>query len=166
MLHRALNAVAHDAVVRALFLFASFALAACTPGAPPASGGGAAAATLIDVSLTGSSVVATAYGTSGGFQPAVTDVSVGTMVQFINRDAPGFTHTTTSLGSAAAFPASSPFTAAALSVSGTKLSAGFSSGALAPGASSQPLVADVAGTYLYGCFFHYGSPMRAAIVVH
>ena len=124
-----------------------------------------ATATLIDVSLTASSVVTTAYGASGGYQPAVTTVTAGTVVQFVNRDAPGFTHTATSLGGATSFPAASPFGASALSVLGARLSTGWSSGALAPGAASQPLLADVPGTYLYGCFFHYGSPMRAAIVV-
>ena len=47
---------------------------------------------------------------------------------------------------------------------GTTLSGGFSSGALQPGSSSQTITADRAGTYLFGCFFHYGAPMRAAIV--
>jgi plastocyanin len=32
------------------------------------------------------------------------------------------------------------------------------------GSGSQTVAADKAGTYLYGCFYHYGAPMRGAIV--
>ena len=139
------------------------ALAACTPGAPAAGAGRAAAATTtIDVSLTSSPSSATAYGSAGGFAPAVTTVAVGATVRFVNVDS--FAHTASALGTAV-FPAASPLGSAALNVSGATLSAGWSSGTLGSGAASQALLADRAGTYLYGCFFHYGAPMRGAIVV-
>jgi plastocyanin len=85
-------------------------------------------------------------------------------VRFLNTDS--FAHTATSLGAAASFPAASPFGGSAQSSSGGTLSGGWSSGTLGAGAGSQTLLADKAGTYLYGCFFHYGAPMRGAIVVH
>ena len=138
-------------------------LAGCTPGAPSAGTGSAAAATTtIDVSLTSSSVASTAYGSAGGFAPVVTTVALGSSVRFVNVDS--FSHTSTSLGSAT-FPSSSPFGGSALNLSGNTLSGGWSSGTLGAGTASQPLLADKAGTYLYGCFFHYSAPMRGAIIV-
>lgn len=138
-------------------------LAGCTPGAPPAGGGSTSAASVtIDVSLTASTVTTTTYGTSGGFMPAVTTVPLGATVRFVNVDS--FGHTSTSL-SGTSFPAASPFDASAQLASGTTLSGGWSSGTLGAGNGSQVLLADKAGTYLYGCFFHYTAPMRGAIVV-
>jgi plastocyanin len=75
-----------------------------------------------------------------------------------------FAHTASSFDGAA-FPAGSPLGGSALNTSGGRLSTGWTSGNLAAGASSQLLLADKAGTYLYGCFYHYGAPMRGAIVV-
>ncbi len=138
-------------------------LAGCTPGAPPAGTGTAAAATtMIDVSLTSSTAVATAFGSAGGFSPSITTVALGSTVRFVNVDS--FAHTASSFGGAA-FPAASPLGAAALTTSGATLSGGWTSGALGAGDASPVLVADKLGTYLYGCFFHYGAPMRGAIVV-
>jgi plastocyanin len=138
--------------------------AACTPGAAsmPAAGGPPATVT-IDVSLTAHAAIPTAFGALGGYAPAVTTVAVGSTLRFVNSD--GFAHTATAV-SAAAFPVGSPFTASAQTQSGTALSQGWSSGTLAAGASSQVIAVDRAGTYLYGCFFHYGSPMRGVIVAH
>ncbi len=144
-------------------LLTIFAAAGCTPGAPPSGGGGALATTTIDVSLTSSVVVATAFGDSGGFTPPTPTVAVGSTVVFVNRDS--FAHTSTSLGNATTFPQTSNFGSSALTQSGTRLSTGWTSGNLAAGAFSQPLLADIPGTYLYGCFYHYGAPMRAAILV-
>ena len=139
------------------------AFAGCTNGAPPAGGASAgAAATTIDVSLTSAPASATAYGSGGGYAPLVTTVALGTTVRFVNLDA--FGHTATSLGGTS-FPAASPFAGSAQSSSGNTLSGGWSSGTLGGGTSSQALLADKPGTYLYGCFFHYGAPMRGAIVV-
>ena len=149
--------------MRLISLFLLSALAGCTPGAPPAGAVSAAAATTtIDVSLTSSPVAATAYGNAGGYSPLVTNVALGSTVRFLNTDS--FAHTASSL-SGTSFPAASPFTGAALNQSGGTLSGGWTSGTLSPNGASQPLLADKAGTYLYGCFFHYGSPMRGAIVV-
>jgi plastocyanin len=149
--------------VRVVSLLLISLLAGCTPGAPPAGAGSAVAATTtIDVSLTSSSVAATAYGSAGGFTPVVTTIGLGSTVRFVNVDS--FSHTSTSI-SAAAFPSASPFGGAALNGSGSTLSGGWSSGTLGAGTASQPLLADKTGTYLYGCFFHYSAPMRGAIVV-
>jgi len=149
--------------VRLISLFLLSALAGCTPGAPPAgAASAAAAATTIDVSLTSSPAAATAYGNAGGYSPLVTSVALGSTVRFLNVDS--FAHTASSL-SGTSFPPSSPFTGAALNQSGGTLSGGWTSGTLSPNGASQPLLADKTGTYLYGCFFHYGSPMRGAIVV-
>jgi len=150
--------------VRIASLLLVSSLAGCTPGAPPAGNGSAAAAAVtIDVSLTASVVAATAYGSSGGYMPAVTNVALGQTVRFVNVDS--FAHTATSLGDLLSFPQASPFDASALRASGTALSGRWTSGALAAGNASPPLLADRPGIYLYGCFFHYPAPMRAAIVV-
>ncbi len=145
-----------------LFLVAS--LAGCTNGAPPAGGASAVAATTtIDVSLTSAPAGSTAYGNGGGFAPLVTTVALGTTVQFVNVDS--FGHTSTSLDAATTFPTASPFDGSAQTTSGGTLSGGWSSGTLGAGTRSQVLLADKPGTYLYGCFFHYGAPMRGAVVV-
>ncbi|MBV8066896.1 MAG: hypothetical protein JO113_02885 [Candidatus Eremiobacteraeota bacterium] len=138
-------------------------LAACTNGGIPtsySSGGGV----TIDISLSNFGPSQTPYGQSGGFRPAITTVSVGTQLHFTNTD--NFCcHTATLIPGASSFPNGSPFTQKATQQSGSTLSGGFSSGALQPSASSQTITADQPGTYLYGCFFHYAAPMRAAIVV-
>jgi plastocyanin len=149
--------------VRVVSLLLISVLVGCTPGAPSAGAGSAAAATTtIDVSLTSSSVAATAYGSAGGFAPVVTTIALGSSVRFVNVDS--FSHTSTSIAMAT-FPSASPFGGAALNLSGSTLSGGWSSGTLGAGTASQPLLADKTGTYLYGCFFHYSAPMRGAIVV-
>jgi plastocyanin len=145
-------------------------LAGCTYGAPaagagsgaPAGGTTTATTTTIDVSLTAATTTATPYGNAGGYTPVVTNVALGSMVRFVNVDS--FAHTASSL-SGTSFPSVSPFGSSALNVTGGTLSSGWSSGTLGAGTGSQTLLADKAGTYLYGCFFHYGSPMRGAIVV-
>jgi plastocyanin len=141
------------------------ALAGCTAGAPAAGGTTAAPGaqtTTIDVSLSTSTVVSTAYGSSGGYTPPVTTVALGSSVRFVNVDS--FAHTATAL-SGSTFPPAAPFASSALSASGDRLSAGWSTGTLAAGGASPALLADAPGTYLYGCFFHYGAPMRGAILV-
>lgn len=138
-------------------------LGGCTNGAPPAGATSAAAATAtIDVSLTSAPSAATAYGSGGGFAPLVTTVALGSTVRFLNVDS--FAHTASSVGGTT-FPAASPLTGTAQNLSGGTLSGGWTSGTLAAGTASQALLADKPGTYLYGCFFHYGAPMRGAIVV-
>ncbi|GEM_PF-419106 len=164
-LHRALTLRRDDPLVRSplLSLLLVGSLAGCTNGAPPAGGASAVAATVtIDVSLTSEPMAATAYGSGGGFAPLVTTVPVGTTVRFVNVDS--FAHTATSL-TGTTFPPASPFAGSAQILSGGTLSGGWSSGTLGAGTGSQALIADKPGTYLYGCFFHYGAPMRGAIVV-
>jgi plastocyanin len=147
------------------WLMAVVLLGACTPGGLPADGGGASAASVvIDVNLTNHAPGPTPAGTGGGYAPLVTTVAVGTSIKFTNSD--GFTHTATSINGASTFPSGFPFTSAALQQSGTTLSGGWTSGDMQAGTSSQVVIADKAGTYLFGCFHHYGAPMRAVIVVH
>lgn len=140
---------------------------ACTPGGVMGSGGGAAPVgsqvTKIDVNLTlHYSAVQLPQGSAAGYAPAQTTVAVGSFVQFVNSD--GFAHTASGIAGASAFPASSPFTVSAQQQTGSTISSGWSSGTLQAGQSSQLIQIDAAGTYLYGCFFHYGAPMRGAIV--
>lgn len=144
-------------------------LAACTPGGSGTTGapsggqpGNNPLVTTIDINLTEHASIATPYGTSGGFAPAVTTVPVGSHIRFVNSDS--FAHTATEISGARLFPATSPFGISATTQSGDSLSGGFSAGALQPGQSSQLIVVDKPGTYLFGCFFHYGAPMRGAII--
>jgi plastocyanin len=136
-------------------------LGACTAGGIPTSSGGSGGLT-IDVSLTQFAQSPTPYGTSLGYSPAVTTVSVGTQLHFVNVDS--FAHTATAIPGATSFPTGSPFTAGALTQKGTTVSSAWSSGALQPNSSSQSITVDAPGAYLFGCFFHYGAGMRAAIV--
>ncbi|HEV3089749.1 MAG TPA: hypothetical protein VGX96_21290 [Candidatus Elarobacter sp.] len=165
-IHRRLTLARDDPLVRAAPYFLVLVLAGCTPGAPSAGTGTAAvvATTTVDVSLSTFTVTATQFGSSGGFTPPVTTVTVGSTIRFINVDV-GTPHTSTSL-SGSSFPPSSPFGAAAFNQFGGTLSSGWSSGTLGGGNGSQILLADRPGTYLYGCAYHYGTPMRGAIVVH
>jgi plastocyanin len=141
------------------------ALSACTPGGLAApSGGSGVAALTIDANLTDYGPGQTPGGTGGGYSTLVATVAVGSTIRFVNTD--GFAHTATAIPGATTFPSAYPFTISALQQSGTTLSGGFSSGDLQAGASSQSVLADKAGTYLFGCFHHYGAPMRGAIVVH
>lgn len=136
-------------------------LAACTAGGIPTSSGGSGGF-VIDINLTLSQPVKTPYGESGAYTPAITTVAVGTQIRFTNTDS--FAHTATEIPNATQFPTGSPFGQGATTQSGVNLSGGFSSGALQAGGSSQTITADRAGTYLFGCFFHYPAPMRAAII--
>jgi plastocyanin len=133
-----------------------------TAGGIPTSSGGAGGVT-IDINLTLSHPVQTPYGLSGGFTPAITTIPVGSQFHFTNTDS--FAHTGSYLGSQyTQFPSGSPLKSGATTQSGSTLSGGFTSGALQAGTSSQTITADRAGTYLFGCFFHYGAPMRGAII--
>lgn len=132
----------------------------CTPGSfERATVVGSAAlpssahVTTIDVNLTND---------PDGYAPQIAVVALGDGVRFHNSD--GFAHTATSIAGST-FPSAYPFDARALQARGSGLSQGFSTGSLVAGAFSQTFVADVAGTYLFGCFYHYGSPMRATLEV-
>jgi|SRR5271155_4202227 len=151
--------------------FAPFALAlmcvACTPGsfAAPSAGAGASVTgtvVTIDVDLTKDPGGTTPAGNGAGYAPVFSTLNVGDGVRFHNSD--GFTHTATSIA-AVTFPSAYPFTAAALTQKGTTLSGGFTSGNITAGSTSQTLLADKPGLYIWGCFYHYGAPMRAAIQV-
>jgi plastocyanin len=152
---------------------ATLALGSCTPNgigvAGSSGGGGGGVNHLVDVNLTLNQPVSTPYGQSGGMKPPVTDVKVGDTVTFMNSD--GFAHTSTSITPAQSknetkFPSAYPFSNKALNQTGSTLSGGWTSGAMQAGSGSQVVKADKAGTYLFGCFFHYGAPMRGAIVAH
>jgi len=137
-------------------------LAACTAGGIPTSSGGSGGVT-IDINLTLSKPVQTPYGLSGGFTPAVTTIPVGSQFHFTNTDS--FPHTGSYLGSVTQFPTGSPLTSKAETQFGNTLSGGmWTTGALQAGTSSQTITADRAGTYLFGCFFHYGAQMKGAII--
>ena len=141
---------------------------ACTPGSfaavAPIDGtlGPQGRTVTVDVNLTSDPGGSTSAGIAAGYAPLVTEIAVGDGVRLRNSD--GFAHTASSIAGST-FPNAYPFDGTALRAGGSKLSSGFSSGSLAPGTTSQPLLADRAGTFIYGCFYHYGSPMRAAIVV-
>ena len=141
------------------------ACAGCTPGATGIAGGGPGTppqAVVIDVNLTLHAQSQSPAGTSGGYAPAITNVAVGSAVVFKNSD--GFAHTATAIPGATTFPAGTPFSTAAQTQSGNAISQSWSSGVLQAGQTSQIISIDRAGTYLYGCFFHYGGPMRGTIV--
>lgn len=132
-----------------------FLLAACTPGAiaTPSGSSGGTGVTTIDVNLTAH---------TDGYSPDTLTVPVGSAIRFMNSD--GFAHTATAIPGATSFPAGSPFNASAQTQGGSAISQSWSSGTMAAGAASQTILIDRAGTYLYGCFFHYGAPMRGTIV--
>lgn len=142
-------------------------VAGCTPGGIMGSGGGAAPGgsqiTKIDVNLTlHASATQLPQGSAAGYAPVQTTVAAGSFVQFVNSD--GFAHTATAVSGASTFPASSPFSVTAQQQTGSTISSSWSSGTLQAGQASQLIQIDAPGTYLYGCFFHYGAPMRGAIV--
>jgi plastocyanin len=147
--------------LRLAALLALASLTACTAGGVPTSSGGTGGVT-ITVNLTLNTQKPTQYGLSAGYSPSVTTVAVGSQIHFTNTDS--FTHTATLIPNATQFPTGSPFGASALQQKGTNLSGGFTSGALLAGSSSQTITADRAGTYFFGCFFHYGANMRGVIV--
>lgn len=153
--------------MKAHYALAIALLAGCTPGGAAGSNGGGgtpgAQVTKIDINLTlHSQPQQIAPGTAAGYAPVQTTVAAGTFVQFVNSD--GFAHTATGIPGASTFPASSPFSVDAQRQSGTAISGTWTSGTLQAGQSSQVIQLDAPGTYLYGCFFHYGAPMRGAIV--
>ena len=145
---------------------AAVALVACTPGAPPPPTGGSGpipGAVIIEVSLLKYPPIPTKDGPVAGYNNANLTIPVGTIVQFHNQDS--FNHTA-SFVSFTSFPNNNPLTSGAKTQSGKDLFvAGWSTGDIAPNAYSQPLLASVPGKVYYGCFYHYGSPMRGKITV-
>lgn len=104
-----------------------------------------------------------AAGDSVGVAPAIVHVHVGDAIVFVNADQQA-QHTATGLPGAARF-GEPRWTEAVLKPFGTIGAEPWSSGVIAPGASSAPLVAASPGTFLYGCFFHYSAGMRGEIIV-
>jgi plastocyanin len=143
-------------------------LAGCTAGGIDAGTTGSGAVsnvTTVDVSIAAFGAQTTPAGTARGFSPAAITIAVGSGVRFVNVD--NTTHTVTAIPGASAFPPASPFSASALQPGATSdLSGAWGAGVLQPGGSSGVFVANAAGTYLYGCFFHYSGGMRGVIVAH
>lgn len=111
-----------------------------------------------------SKIVHGAAGDYVGVSPGSVRVHVGDQIVFANDDSGH--HTATLIAtSAREFPANPRFTDAALKYSGSIGDAAWSSGDIAPGRRSPPLIAKKPGTYLYGCFYDYSAGMRGVIVV-
>ncbi len=153
-------------ILAALALVAS--LGGCTAGgidASVAGSGNVSSITTVDVSIAAFGSQTTPVGNALGFSPAAINIAVGSGVRFVNVD--NTTHTVTAIPGASAFPVNSPFTASALQPGATSdLSGAWGAGALQPGGSSGVFIANTAGTYLYGCFFHYSGGMRGVIIAH
>ncbi|MDQ6824437.1 MAG: hypothetical protein M3007_03115 [Candidatus Eremiobacteraeota bacterium] len=105
-----------------------------------------------------------AAGESVGIAPGQLRVHVGARIVFVNGDVARH-HTATAIVNAGSFSGDPRWTDTALNASGNINGGQWSTGDLAPGARSAPLLAAKPGTYLYGCFFHYSAGMRAEIVV-
>jgi plastocyanin len=153
---------------RGVALALVISLAGCTAGgidANTAGSGSVTSITTVDVSIAAFGAQSTPVGTALGFSPATITIPVGSGVRFVNVD--NTTHTVTAIPGATTFPPVSPFTAAALQPGATSdLSGAWGAGALQPGGTSGVFVANTAGTYLYGCFFHYSGGMRGVIIAH
>jgi len=163
-------AIAAASIVRAIAAAIGLTLAAaCTPGgsAPAAGSGGTVPTTgkivTVDVSLTLYPRMDTSVGSGLGYSPESTHVNVGDSIVFVNLDS--FANTATLILGAQSFPQLSPLSTSATTRSGGLLSQPWSTGALTQaGSTSQPILVDRAGVYLYGCFYHYDGGMRAAII--
>lgn len=130
--------------------------------AVPAQGNAAGVVVSLSLSKYGS-VQTLDAGQSAGVRPQVVHVKVGQTVTFVNDDTDH--HTATSLLGASTFIDDPRWTDDALHASGAIGPGFWSTGDLAPGQRSAPLLAKQAGTYLFGCFFDYGAGMRGEIVV-
>lgn len=119
---------------------------------------------MVNLSLTRyTKITHESAGDSVGTSPAIVHVHVGDSIVFVNNDTDAH-HTATGLTGATRF--SEPrWTQAVLKQFGSIGAQPWSSGDLAPGSGSAPMVASTAGTFLYGCFFHYSAGMRGEIIV-
>jgi plastocyanin len=140
---------------------AALALAALLPAAAPR-----AASVPVQITLSLDRYAKVTHldaGDSVGVAPPTVTVHVGDAVVFVNGDASAH-HTATGLSGANRF--SEPrWSDAVLKPMGAIGPNQWSTGDLAPGARSAPMVAASPGTFLYGCFFHYSAGMRGVIVV-
>jgi plastocyanin len=95
------------------------------------------------------------YSTAASGPAQVIRVAVGSQLVFVNDDPSGVAHTASGFGSGG-FPASfdngSRFTRAGAAVDGGTT---WSTGSLSSGQSSQVLTVPAAGTYYFGCGYHY-----------
>ena len=143
------------------------ALAALAAGSALVCAAGAHAASTpvaVNLSLTHyAKVTHLNAGDSVGINPPIVHVHVGDAIVFVNGDADAH-HTATGLTNETHF-GEPRWTQAVLKQFGGIGAQAWSSGDLAPGASSAPMVASTAGTFLYGCFFHYSTGMRGEIIV-
>lgn len=149
----------------AAVLMLTFGSAACTPGAVslPAGAGISGKATIIHVSLLKYAKQSSPFGEVAGYRPNVLTIPHGSKVQFVNDDT--FSHTASSVGTSG-FPTGNPFSNSTLTQSGKDLAdANWSSGSLQGNAASQTFTTNTPGTYYFGCFYHYATPMRGVIVV-
>jgi plastocyanin len=151
---------------RALLLLIVASLCGCTAGGqnPVATGNANVTnVTRINVSIAAFPLISTPLGASRGFSPEVTNIAVGSGVQFVNVD--NTEHTATSIPGTTIFPGQSPFGIAALTpTSNVGIGGTWGAGGLLPGQSSQVFLVNQPGTYIYGCFFHYSGGMRGEIV--
>lgn len=147
---------------------ASFFLPACitvasilAPQGPALTAAGPAVVTL---NLSRYSQVAHLdAGDYAGVSPGRVVIHVGEQIVFVNSD--NRHHTATLLVNATDFPQDPHWTDSALQYAGKIGGGAWSTGDLAPGARSGPLIAAKPGTYLYGCFYDYSAGMRGEIVV-
>jgi plastocyanin len=103
-------------------------------------------------------------GPYAGLSPGKLVIHVGDSVVFSNVDTRH--HTATAIPDQTSFPSGTPpWTDQELKASGKIGSGEWSTGDLAPGQRSAPIVATKPGTYLYGCFYDYSAGMRGEIVV-
>jgi len=102
-------------------------------------------------------------GQYAGVSPGRIVIHVGDAVVFANADSRH--HTATGLGGETSFPDNPRWTDSALQASGKISADPWSTGDLAPGAKSAPIIATQPGTFLYGCFYDYSAGMRGEIVV-
>ena len=146
----------------AAVLAVAFGSAACTPGAvsAPTGAGISSKAVIVHVSLLKFAKKSSPYGEVAGYNPNVLTVPHGSTVQFVNDD--NFSHTASSVGTNG-FPLNPTLN---LNQSGTDLAdANWSTGSLQGNATSQIFTTNTPGTYYFGCFYHYATPMRGVIVV-
>jgi plastocyanin len=99
-----------------------------------------------------------------GVSPGRIVIHVGDAVVFSNADTRH--HTATAILDAGTFPSDTPqWTDQAVRSHGKIGQGAWSTGDIAPGQRSAPIVATRPGTFLYGCFYDYSAGMRGEIVV-
>jgi len=130
--------------------------------APDAGAGSVSVVVSLNLTKYGS-VQTIDAGQSVGVRPGIVRVHVGDSIVFVNDDTDH--HTATALVGATSFVDDPRWTDDALKSTGSIGPGFWSTGDLAPGQRSAPIVAKAAGTYLFGCFFDYGAGMRGEIVV-